>query len=450
MQISQYHKNVILFILKIQAKYLLPESTVRDLIDDIMELQSDVISLSKQSIINVFENEKFSDSILSSVLAAFPNDSLFTAFNIMKSKRLQRNYLNENLNLVEPVQYNLKLNNKISNYQYVPILRSIQAFCKNNEVLDYIMSMPTEGQVNILSDICDGKIFKNNEIFQTFPNIQILLYFDEFVVSNPLRGNQAKHKLAAFYYTLANIPIKYRSRVKDMQLAILCKSCDLKYFGFQAILKPLIEDIKILETEGIVISDIPCKVKGSIVSVIGDNLAANQIGGYVTCFSGNAHCCRFCTASINDMQLQFRDSFFVQRTKQMHNQHLSLVNIDSKYVSAYGLKFESPLNSLNFFHTSAMLPPDIMHDLFEGVVPFELGLIINNLISKNYITLSQLNYKIKYSKFGFHDNENRPTELSDNFTKGIKMISSRIWCFLRFLPLLIGNYVPESEPVWHL
>lgn len=41
----------------------------------------------------------------------------------------------------------------------------------------------------------------------SFPNIQILLYFDEFMVFNPLRGNQAKHKLGAFYFTLGNIPI---------------------------------------------------------------------------------------------------------------------------------------------------------------------------------------------------------------------------------------------------
>lgn len=450
LQISQFKRNVVLFILKMQAKYLLPESTVNDLINDIIELQSDIISMSKQSIIKVFENNNFSDSVLSSVLDALPNDKLFSTFNIMKSKCLQKNYLNENLNFVEPVQCNLKLNKKISNYQYVPILKAIQAFCKNDEVLDYIMSMPQNSQVNILSDIYDGKIFKNSDIFQSFPNIQIVLYFDEFVVSNPLRGNQAKHKLAAFYYTLANIPVKYHSMVKDMQLAILCRSCDLKYFGFQAILKPLVEDIKILETEGIVISDIPCKVKGSIILVIGDNLAANQIGGYVTCFSGNAHCCRFCLASVNDMQLHFRDSLFVQRTKQMHNQHLALINMDPKYISTYGLRSESPLNSLKFFHTSTMLPPDAMHDLFEGIVPFEIGLIIKYLISKSYITLSQLNYKIKYSKFGLHDNENRPMELSDNFTKGIKMISSRIWCFLRFLPLLVGNYVPESDPVWHL
>lgn len=43
---------------------------------------------------------------------------------------------------------------------------------------------------------------------------------------NPLRGNQTKHKLAAFYYTLGNIPYQYRSETKNMQLALMCWATD--------------------------------------------------------------------------------------------------------------------------------------------------------------------------------------------------------------------------------
>lgn len=30
------------------------------------------------------------------------------------------------------------------------------------------------------------------------------------------------------------------------------------------------------------------------------------------------------------------------------------------------------------------------------------------------------------------------------------MNASQIWCLLRFLPLFVGDSVPETEPVWHL
>lgn len=344
----------------------------------------------------------------------------------MKSQHLGTKFMRDNLNLVEPVQFNLKSNTAISSYQYVPILESIRAFCKNHEVLDYIMSGPPCTPGNVLTDIQHGSIFQDNPVFQISPNIQILLYFDEFMAFNPLRGNQSKLKLAAFYFTLCNIPYKYRSTVKDMQLALLCRSADLKMFGFETILEPQIKDLKTLENDGIIISDVPCSIKGSIVAIVGDNLAAHQIGGYVTCFAGNSLCCQFCLGTNSDFQTCFTDSLFVSRTKQLHSQHLSLVNIDQTYSSAYGLKFNSPFNSLKYFHTSDSLPPDAMHDFLEGVVPLELGLILNHLIIKKYFTLAQLNYKIKKSKFGYHDSANKPIETSDTYAKGIKMSASRM------------------------
>ena len=79
-----------------------------------------------------------------------------------------------------------------------------------------------------------------------------------------------------------------------------------------------------------------------------------------------------------------------------------------------------------------------MHDLLEGIVPTELGMIFDKLIQKKYFTLAQLNYKIKNSKYGLHDSANGPYEISQGYSKGIKMIASRIWCLLRFLPLFIG------------
>jgi len=33
----------------------------------------------------------------------------------------------------------------------------------------------------------------------------------------------------------------------------------------------------------------------------------------------------------------------------------------------YGVTRDSILNTLNFFHVTSGLPPDIMHDIFEGV-----------------------------------------------------------------------------------
>lgn len=102
-----------------------------------------------------------------------------------------------------------------------------------------------------------------------------------------------------------------------MQLAVLCKSSVFKCFGFNVVLEPLIKDLKILENDGISLSGIPCKVKGGLFSILGDNLAAHQIGGFVINVSENTRCCCFCIAEKQDMQTNFTDSKFVRRTKYM-------------------------------------------------------------------------------------------------------------------------------------
>ena len=332
LSLIEYQRSVVLFILKMQEKCLLPDSTMFELINGMTGLQQNVISLFAKSVNEIADSILISDTIISCTTNQFCE-----IFNVMKSQHLKNKFLKENLKLVEPIEYELKLGVETSSYQYVPILKNIQVLCENTEILDYVMSEQlTYENLNNLTDIYDGMNFKNNHIFQSYPCIQIILYFDEFMVSNLLRGNQTHQKLAAFYYVLGNIPHKFRSVVKYMQLALLCKSVDIKKFGFNAILEPLINDIKILENDGIKISGVPCHVKGSIVAIIGDNLAAHQIGGYTTCFSGNTRCCRFCLASHADMQTIFRDSSFVKRSQELHRQQLSLVKINCTYSSIYG------------------------------------------------------------------------------------------------------------------
>ena len=56
---------------------------------------------------------------------------------------------------------------------------------------------------------------------------------------------------------------------------------------YSKIHEPLINDFKILETQGIEIiyNDKKVDLKGTISFLSADNLAAKRIGGYVECFS---------------------------------------------------------------------------------------------------------------------------------------------------------------------
>ena len=118
----------------------------------------------------------------------------------------------------------------------------------------------------------------------------------------------------------------------------------------RSILGPLLKDLKILEAEGINISvdNIRHKFYGTVSMMVADNLAAHAIGGFYCNFSTVKRFCRFCLA----VRTLLNDA--------------SSVEIDSSLCSPYGLVKNSCLNSLEYYHYTNGLPPDLAHDVLEG------------------------------------------------------------------------------------
>lgn len=63
---------------------------------------------------------------------------------------------------------------------------------------------------------------------------------------------------------------------------------------------------------------------------------------------------------------------------------------------------------LSFFHPVTGFPPDILHNLFEGVIPIELSLCLQDLISKGFFTLDRLNHIIRSFPYKNSDKVNKP------------------------------------------
>lgn len=61
-----------------------------------------------------------------------------------------------------------------------------------------------------------------------------------------------------------------------------------------------------------------------------------------------------------------------------------------------------------YFHVTEGLVPDIMHDVLEGVLPFELKELLKFLISEKVFTLSELNNAIQTFPYTFLDAANKP------------------------------------------
>ena len=81
-------------------------------------------------------------------------------------------------------------------------------------ILDYIDNR----SVGLLEDFCDGELIKNHPILCNLKSLQIIAYYDELEVCNPLGTHTKKHKLGIILFTLDNIPTRYRSTLRAINL----------------------------------------------------------------------------------------------------------------------------------------------------------------------------------------------------------------------------------------
>jgi len=96
-----------------------------------------------------------------------------------------------------------------------------------------------------------------------------------------------------------------------------------------------------------------------------------------------------------------------------------------------------------------------MHDIFEGWGSLELRLILRQFIlNDKFFTLTFLNACLKSFSYGSSDIKNKPTALKKkqlNKPSGSTgQSASQMWCFIRILPLLIGDKIPTDNNYWHL
>lgn len=211
----------------------------------------------------------------------------------------------------------------------------------------------------------DGSHYQNNKFFSVEENrVSLILYVDDFEVCNPLGTSRKKHKVTAVYWVLGNIPVQLRSTLTSIYLAILCKAEDTKQFGFQRVLEPLLTDIQSLEKDFLFVPALGKAIKGTVVSVVADNLGAHSVAGFVESFAGS-YICRFCVGERSKFQSnEVRSGSFHQRTKDQHTLHVQTAVSSPDHPHCYGVKKQCALSEkLEHFHVTSGYPPDVLHDL---------------------------------------------------------------------------------------
>ena len=320
---------------------------------------------------------------------------------------------------------------------------------KNDHLLSYVVKHQNSSH-EVLCDYSDGSYYKSNILFSgKHSSVQLVLYYDEFEVVNPLGSKRGKQKLAAVYTALGNVPAFQRSELNCIQLCILCPVVDVKEFGINRIFEPLVFDIKILEQEGVHVESLSQKLKGTISYISGDNLGSHQIGGFLESFGPNvAQICRHCMATSAETREHFDPSYFEERDVAKHSYHVNEINKDPSQSRIFGVKQNSVLNDLQYFHVTKGLPPDCMHDILEGCAKKEIPLILKGL-TERHCTETVILSCIKSFQYGRCDVKDKPAE-ANSFGGLTTQSTVQMWTLIRFLPLMLGHLVPEGEKVWEL
>ena len=177
-------------------------------------------------------------------------------------------------------------------------------------------------------------------------NIGLLLYVDDCEIANPLGSKAGMHKVGVIYCTILNLPPKFRSSSSNCYLIPMYNSGDVKTYGFGSILQPVVDDIKYLEREGIIINTDVFKgvVKVRIPQLTGDNLGVNGICDLVEGFVSH-HFCRNCKMHINEMRRRSTADRNLHRNRENYVEDLR-----QNDASNTGIKAACLLNNLEHFH----------------------------------------------------------------------------------------------------
>ena len=267
---------------------------------------------------------------------------------------------------------------------------------------------------------------------------------------NPLGSAKSKHKILAVYMILGNLPPYLRFKVDPKMLVLLCFEKDFKECGMDKIFEILLNDLKKLENGIKLISGKPT-VKGTLLFVLGDNLVSHVIGGFSENFSYSDYFCRYCFYRRKHLTKKSLCSYVAkERTPENYAKAIQYLCIHKEKEIRHGIKRNSPFNELKYFHVcNPSLPPCLEHDLFEGVVQYDVPLILEKLLVDQWFSLEIIIAVIKSFPFKDYDAADKPPIFKINMKK-LGGHAAQNWCLIRNLPFFIHDKIKQDNEYWNL
>jgi hypothetical protein len=386
--------------------------------------------------------------------------SYIRPFDGLESEYMQKKYMEKRGLYVEPQKYVIGstcgtvLDKKTGvvgpvmtecTGQFISVRSMIETLNSKTDLIKLALMNNTSSD-GTLKNYFDGDSWrKHPACSDSQPVVVLKLYGDDFEPGNPLGSHRTLYKLGTIYYQFENLPSYLQSKTDNMFLSLCYHSEDVKAFGWDAVLQPLIKELKELE-QGIplYVNDKLLHVKVIVGAVTGDNLFLNSIFGHTESFTANFPC-RHCSMHRDNFQTSFVEDKSMVRTVQSYN-----ADVEKGSVEQTGIKFSSPFNTLQYFHSATNFVQDAMHDILEGICKYDMILVINYVIESKLVSREHLNGLVDNFSYGSHDIKNKPGVLTESALRSEMLYfeAAQTWCFTRIVALLIGDIVPVDDRVW--
>lgn len=276
--------------------------------------------------------------------------------------------------------------NKQCKFAYIHINKSLEIVFKNESFRKIYEDYNNNNECNdlIMKGFCCGSVFRSSSHFKQNPKaIQVQIFYDDFVVNNPLGNKSNNQKLGGIYFSIKNLPEYFLSKQDHIFLVCLFKVQDLKNRPslINKILSKIRLDIKHLQKEGILVEG--KKNTAQLTSLSYDNLGANTICGMKRSFNANNYC-RICKLTKEECWKALSAPSHMIRTGN-ESKRMLLRNGDKM-----GLVFHSELNDIPGFNVFDNVTVDPMHDVTEGTIPIVLMIFFKHLSNSNILDFKQI------------------------------------------------------------
>lgn len=343
----------------------------------------------------------------------------------------------------------LNLQEVINKAVVLPLRSQFRALFETENFLSNMLSyMKSLEKSNQFINFVQAELWKTK--CKLYPNkilVPYYLYADEFEINNPLGSHSSIHSICNFYYSFACMPLN-EAKLENIFLAAAIKSKDIKKYGNEKCLQPLINELKFLEEEGILVrppDGDTFHVHFILGLILGDNLGLNTLLGFSKSFSGTF--CRFCRLNKDECSETCTENS--DKRRNISNYNFDLQKNNPKET---GINSECCFNDIPSFHVVENFSVDVMHDIFEGICHYDLcHVIIHFTQIKKYFSLETLNKRKQTFEYGPIEignasNEIHPTHLKK---RHLRMSAREMLTFAQLLPLMVGDMVPLKDDVWN-